>query len=142
MESLSVVIITLNEEKNIGRCLDSVKDIADEIIVIDSFSTDQTQKICDSYGATFIQKEWLGYVETKNFAIQQSSFNLILSLDADESLTDKLKNSVKLVKDNRNEDGYILNRLTNYCGQWIYHSGWYPDKKLRLFDKTKGGWHG
>lgn len=142
MESLSVVIITLNEEKNIGRCLDSIKDIADEIIVIDSFSTDQTQKICDSYGATFIQKEWLGYVETKNFAIQQSSFNLILSLDADESLTDKLKNSVKLVKDNRNKDGYILNRLTNYCGQWIYHSGWYPDKKLRLFDKTKGGWHG
>lgn len=142
MESLSVVIITLNEEKNIGRCLDSVKGIADEIIVVDSFSTDDTQKICESYEVVFIQKEWMGYVDTKNFALGQSSFNLVLSLDADEALTDKLKNTVIQIKNSRDKDGYTFNRLTNYCGQWIYHCGWYPDKKLRLFDKTRAKWEG
>ncbi|MFZ1704969.1 MAG: glycosyltransferase family 2 protein [Saprospiraceae bacterium] len=142
METLSVVIITLNEEKNIGRCLDSVQGIADEIVVVDSFSTDKTKDICLSYGVRFIQNEWLGYVDTKNLALKETSYDLVLSLDADEALSDTLKQSILHIKNNRDKDSYSFNRLTNYCGKWIKHCGWYPDVKLRLLDKTKGHWTG
>ncbi len=139
---ISVVVITYNEEKNILRCLQSVQDIADEIIVIDSGSTDKTKEIVLKTGAKFIHQNFLGYVEQKNFANQSASNNIILSLDADEELSETLKNSILKVKENWVYDGYEFNRLTNYCGHWVKHSGWYPDRKIRLFDRNKSKWIG
>ncbi len=142
MIQLSVVVITFNEEKNIGRCLDSVKEVADDIVVVDSFSTDKTEEICRSKGVRFVQHKFDGHIEQKNRAITQAKYPHILSLDADESLSDDLKASILRQKNNWNGDGYCMNRLTNYCGQWIRHCGWYPDRKLRLFDSRKGKWGG
>lgn len=139
---LSVVIITFNEEKNIARCLLSVKDIADDIVVVDSFSTDKTKEICLQYGARFIEHTFNGHIEQKNWAITQAKFPYILSLDADEALDDVLKQEIAAIKNNWEFDGYKMNRLTNYCGQWIKHCGWYPDTKLRLWDSRKGRWKG
>jgi len=139
---LSVVIITYNEEKNIARCLDSVKKIADEIIIVDSFSNDKTIEICKAYGAGVIQHKFEGHIEQKNFALEQASFPFVLSLDADEVLSSELCNSITAVKLEWKHDGYEMNRLTNYCGAWIRHCGWYPDRKIRLFDKRKGRWTG
>lgn len=142
MVSLSVVIISFNEERNIARCLESVKGVADDIIVLDSFSTDRTEEICRSYGARFIQHRFQGHIEQKNFAITCALFPHVLSLDADEALDDMLRKSIEAVKNNWTATGYSMNRLTNYCGKWIYHCGWYPDRKLRLWDSRKGKWGG
>lgn len=142
MIQLSVVIITFNEEKNIGRCLGSVREVADDIVVVDSFSTDKTEEICKAKGVRFVQHKFDGHIEQKNWAITQAKFKHILSLDADEALSDELKKSVLAVKNNWTMDGYYMNRLTNYCGKWIHHCGWYPDRKLRLFDSRKGKWGG
>lgn len=142
MIKLSVVVITLNEEQNIARCLDSVRKIADEIVIIDSNSTDRTEEICKSYNAKFIQHPFEGYVKQKNVAVAAAMHNHILSLDADEALSDLLRDSIELVKANFEADGYTMNRMTNYAGKWIRHSGWYPDVKLRLFDRRKGEWKG
>jgi len=142
MTPVSVVIITFNEEHNIARCLDSVKGIADEIVIVDSFSKDKTKEICLSYGAKFIENKFEGHIQQKNFAITQAKYPHILSLDADEALDEKLRNSISEVKKNFVHDGYYMNRLTNYCGKWVHHSGWYPDTKLRLWDSRKGQWAG
>lgn len=142
MPKLSVVIITFNEEKNIARCLDSVKNIADDIIVVDSFSTDTTEKICREKGIRFIKHTFEGHIEQKNWAITQAQYPHILSLDADEALDETLKKSILEIKISWTHDGYYLNRLTNYCGKWVHHCGWYPDKKLRLWDSRKGKWGG
>jgi glycosyltransferase involved in cell wall biosynthesis len=142
MIRLSSVIITFNEERNIGRCLESLAGIADEIVVVDSGSTDKTEEICKKYGAKFIRHPFEGHIEQKNFALTQSSFEHILSLDADEALSPELKKSIAALKENWIKDGYTFNRLTNYCGKWIHHCGWYPDPKLRLFKKGKGKWAG
>lgn len=142
MISLSVVIITLNEEKNILRCLESVKNIADEIVVVDSLSTDRTEEICRGYGVKFIKNPFPGHIEQKNFAITQASSKYILSVDADEALSPELEKSISEVKNNWKYDGCYFNRLNNYCGKWIKHGGWYPDRKMRLWDSTKGTWKG
>ncbi len=142
MVQLSVAIITYNEEKNIGRCLTSIQGIADEIVVVDSFSTDKTIDICTSYGAKVIEHKFEGHIEQKNYALAQASFPFVLSLDADEALSDELKKSIAALKSQWQHDGYEMNRLTNYCGAWIRHSGWYPDRKMRLFDRRKGKWAG
>lgn len=139
---LSVVVITFNEEKNLARCLKSVEAIADEIVVIDSFSTDKTKEIALKYNAKFIEHSFEGHIEQKNWAITQASFPHILSLDADEALDSNLVESIKNIKSNWTADGYKMNRLTNYCGKWIRHCGWYPDQKLRLWDSRKGKWGG
>jgi len=142
MIKLSVVIITLNEERNIARCLKSVLSIADEILVIDSFSKDETCNICRSYGARILEHKFNNYTEQKNFAAQAAQYNHILSIDADEELSDVLIKEIQRVKSDFQADGYRFNRLNNYCGKWIHHSGWYPDRKLRLYDRTKGSWEG
>lgn len=142
MPQISVVIITYNEEKNIGRCLDSVKEVADEIVVLDSFSTDKTQEICVSKGANFYQHKFDGHIQQKNRAITYAKFPHVLSLDADEALDETLKKSILEVKNNWTKDGYYMNRLTNYCGHWVRHCNWYPDTKLRLWDSRKGEWTG
>lgn len=139
---ISVVIITFNEERNIGRCLDAVRDIADDIVVVDSFSKDRTKEICLEKGARFVEHEFPGHIEQKNWAITQAKFPHVLSLDADEAPDDELKAAILRVKADWAHDGYSMNRLTNYCGQWIRHCGWYPDTKLRLWDSRKGKWGG
>ncbi len=140
MQALSVVIITLNEEKNLPSCLQAVKDIADEIIVVDSFSTDKTVEIAEQYGAKVVQQEWLGYAKQKNFANSLAKNDYILSLDADEVLSDELKHSIQAVE--KWDGAYEFSRLTNYCGSWIRHCGWYPDKKTRIFPKKDTLWEG
>lgn len=142
MIKLSVAIITFNEEKNIERCLDSVINIADEIVIVDSGSTDKTLEIAENKNVTLLHQNFLGHIEQKNFAVSKCSNQYILSLDADEALSTELKKSILKVKQNWKHDAYSFNRLTNYCGQWIKHCGWYPDKKIRLFDRSKGKWAG
>lgn len=142
MSKISAVIITLNEEQYLDRCLKSLQKVADEIVVVDSFSTDQTQAIAKSYNATIVEQEFLGYVEQKNFAIKQAQHEYILSLDGDEALSDQLIHSIVAVKNSFDFDIYSFNRFNNYCGKWIKHSGWYPDKKNRLFKKGKAEWKG
>lgn len=143
MKKLSVVIITLNEERNIGRCLASVQGVADEIVVVDSFSTDNTEAICREYGARFIQHPFGGYIEQKQYALEQAYHPMVLSLDADELLSEKLlKSIVAEKKKGFPQQAYKMNRLSNYCGKWIRYSSWYPDTKLRLFDKKIGYWGG
>jgi glycosyltransferase involved in cell wall biosynthesis len=142
MVQLSVVIITYNEQRNIKRCLNSVQKVADEIVVVDSYSEDKTPKICKEKGIRFIQHPFEGHIQQKNWASQQASYHYVLSLDADEALDEELTQSILSVKQNWQHDAYAMNRLTNYCGKWIHHSGWYPDTKLRLWDRRKGKWGG
>jgi glycosyltransferase involved in cell wall biosynthesis len=142
MIKLSVVIITFNEEKNIGRCLESVKEIADEIVVVDSNSSDATKAICEQMGTRFIEQKFLGYVEQKNFALDQTQFDYVLSLDADEALSLELKNEIQKIKQNYSGVGYCFNRLTNYNGHWVHYCGWYPDTKLRIVKKSEARWGG
>lgn len=139
---LSVVIITRNEEHNLARCLASVKPVADDVVVVDSFSTDATEHIAKEHGARFIQHTFEGHIEQKNWAITQAKFPWVLSLDADEALDEALARSIAEVKRSGKANGYSMNRLTNYCGTWIRHGGWYPDVKLRLWDGRKGQWGG
>lgn len=139
---LSVVIITKNEERNIGRCLASVKGIADDLVVLDSFSTDRTEAIVKEHGARFIQHAFDGHIEQKNRAITHARHPWVLSLDADEALDERLAQAVKEAMRSPSADGYTMNRLTNYCGGWVRHGGWYPDSKLRLWNSRKGRWTG
>lgn len=139
---LSVVIITFNEEANIARCLEAARPIADELLVVDSFSTDRTVDICRQLGAQVVQHAFEGYVEQKNYATAQARHHHVLQLDADEVLTDELCQSIQAAKANWQHAGYTLARLTNYCGSWVRHGGWYPDRKLRLYDRRLGAWQG
>ena len=141
---LTTVIITLNEEQNIARCLDSVKDFSDEIVVIDSLSTDKTEEICNGYGVRFVKQKWLGYSEQKNLGNATASNDWIFSIDADEAVSYELKKSILELKnqDVSEDKAFIVNRLTNYCGKWIHHCGWYPDRRIRLWNRTKGSWKG
>jgi len=140
MNKISAVVITYNEEKNISRCLNSLIDVADEIVVVDSFSTDKTEEICKQYNVRFFKNEFKGYGEQKKFAVNLCTYDYILSLDADEALSDELKNEIHKIKENFNADGYVINRLNYYCGKWLNHV-FYPDKKLRLWNRKKGNWN-
>ncbi len=140
MSNISAVIITKNEERNIGRCINSVQGVVDEIVVIDSFSSDLTPQICRAKGVKFIQTKWLGYAATKNFGHSQAKFDYILSIDADEALDEALQKAMLKVKP-KLAGVYALNRLTNYCGKWIKHSGWYPERVTRLYNKKNVSWN-
>ncbi len=153
MQKLSVVIIAFNEEHNIGRCIDSVAGIADEVLVVDSGSTDATVAICENKGARVIHHAFEGHIEQKNYAASQAANDWVLSLDADEALSPELHQSILHWKNSPPNIGgvpaggggtlaYSMNRLTNYCGHWVRHGGWYPDTKLRLFNRTYGTWGG
>ena len=139
---LSAVIITFNEEAHLEKCLTSLENLADEILVVDSYSTDCTKLICQRFNVRFLEQKFLGYKEQKNFALEKAKYDYILSLDGDEALSETLKNSILEVKKNWIKDGYYCNRINNYCGQWIKNSDWYPDRKLRLFKKDSGQWGG
>lgn len=140
MMPISAVIITLNEEKNIERCLQSLIGIVDDVVVLDSFSSDKTQEICEKYGARFFQHRFDTYGDQKDRALRLAKYDYILSIDADEALDEVLKNSILKAKSNLLEDAYYVSRLTNYCGHWVRYGAWYPDRKLRLFNRTKGEW--
>lgn len=139
---ITATIITFNEERNIERCIRSVEGVADEIIVLDSLSTDRTEEICKSLNVRFESRAWEGYSESKNYLNSLVTSDYILSLDADEALDLTLKAEFLKVKNDSNPQIYSLNRLTNYCGKWIKHSGWYPDIKARLFPKEGSYWDG
>ena len=139
---ISAVVITYNEENNIGRCLESIMDTVDEIVVVDSYSTDATGEICKEKGVIFLQHSFEGHIEQKNYALSCAANHYVLSLDADEALSETLMQSIQAAKENWQADGYGVNRLTNYCGKWIRHCGWYPDRKIRMWDRRKGHWGG
>jgi GTP:adenosylcobinamide-phosphate guanylyltransferase len=142
MRKLSVVIITYNEEKNIGRCIGSVAGLADEVVVLDSFSTDETVSIARAMGAKVFQEKFKGYIGQKNAAMWLATHDYVLSLDADESLDDKLRISIEKIKEDFQGRAYSMNRCTCYCGHFIRHGLWYPDKKIRLFDRRIATWGG
>ena len=140
---ISGVIITYNEARNIARCLESLQLVCDEILVLDSFSTDSTAQICQSFGVRFEQNTFEGHIQQKNEALHRASHSWVLSLDADEALSPELRASIlALKKEEPQKGGFTFNRLTNYCGKWIRHSGWYPDTKLRLVTKADAEWGG
>lgn len=141
MRKLSVTIITYNEEHTIERCLRSVISFADEIIVVDSFSTDNTVAVCQQYRAQVIRKAFTGYGSQKRTAVESASNDCILSLDADEEVSARLAESIIAVKNNWQAPYYSFNRLNFYCGKPIKHSGWYPDRHIRLFDRQKTNWN-
>ncbi len=142
MRKLSAVIITYNEARNIKRCITSLQDVADEIVVVDSFSTDATPSICKGMNVHFHQREWKGYSKQKNYGNGLASNDWILSIDADEALSEELKSAILSEKAVGKGFNYSFNRLTNYCGKWIHHSGWYPDTKVKMFNRTKDDWKG
>lgn len=142
MTPISAVIITYNEERNIERCLNSLKGVVDEIVIVDSYSKDRTKEICKKYEVNFLEHPFEGHIEQKNWAIKQARYPHVLSLDADEALSERLKQEILRVKFNWKSDGYYMNRLTSYCGKWVRFCSWYPDTKLRLWDSRKGAWGG
>lgn len=142
MSTLAVVIITLNEERNIRRCLNSIRNLADEIIVLDAFSSDQTVAICKELNVRVEQRDWEGYAASKNYLNSLVTAEYILSLDADEALSDDLYHEISKEKNKGFEGAYAVNRMTNYMGKWIHHSGWFPDIKTRLFPKKGSYWSG
>lgn len=142
MIALSVVIITLNEEKNIERCIRSVQGVADEIVVVDSHSSDSTITIAEQLGARIVSQHFLGHLEQKNFATEQAKHDWVLSIDADEELSTELHEEIKKTKENPLASAYHFNRLNNYCGHWIRHGSWYPDRKIRLYNRNAGMWKG
>jgi glycosyltransferase involved in cell wall biosynthesis len=142
LHPLSVVIITFNEEQNIRRCIRSVKGLADEIIVLDSFSTDRTIEIAREMGAIVHQENFRGYIGQKNTAMWLATNDFILSLDADEELDNELASAITKAKENLSFCAYTMNRCTCYCEHFIRHGLWYPDKKIRLFDRRVAEWGG
>ena len=141
---VSVVIITKNEEQKIAAALLSAA-WADEIVVVDSGSTARTCEIAKSLGARVIEREWPGFSEQKQFAVDAAEYDRVFSLDADEILSDDLIAEVKVLKELPESElaaGYFVPRLSYYLGKPIYHGGWYPDKQMRFFDRRKGKWNG
>lgn len=144
MSALSIVIITFNEEKNIARCLQSVQSIADEIVVVDSLSTDATKTIAAGFpNVRIIDQAFLGYIEQKNLALSLATHTHVLMLDADEALSDALLESIVAEKQQGFPSAaYAMNRCTHFNGTWIKHGTWYPDTKIRLIRKDAGKWGG
>jgi glycosyltransferase involved in cell wall biosynthesis len=142
MVKISATIITYNEERNIVRAIESLR-CCDEIVVVDSGSNDRTVELATNLGARVVENPWPGYSSQKNFASQQAVNDWILSIDADESLSEALEGEIWQIKKNGPRyDGYTVPRLAQYLGRWILHSGWYPDRKVRLFNRQQARWVG
>lgn len=138
MVRITAVIITFNEEGNIGRCIDSLQTVADEILVVDSYSTDNTKAICLARGVRFIEHPFSSFGAQKNFAVAEATYDSVLSLDADEFLSEALIKSLLEVKRTWPAAAYSMNRLNKYGTRWIRHGSWYPDRKIRLWDRRRG----
>lgn len=138
---ISLVIITLNEEAHLERCIRSAPFV-DDIVVVDSFSTDRTVEIAEKCGARVFQEKWRGYGPQKAFATSQAKNDWILSLDADEALSPELAAEIlERFSDLKPEAGYLFPRRSFHLGRWISHGGWYPDYQLKLFNKAKSSWN-
>jgi glycosyltransferase involved in cell wall biosynthesis len=134
---ITATIITLNEERNVARAIESLP-CCDEILIVDSGSTDRTVELAEKLGARVLEAGWLGYAAQKNWAAERASHEWILSLDADEALTQALEAEIlSLKKSGPQCDAYTMPRLARYLGRWIYHSGWYPDRKVRLYHRER-----
>lgn len=139
---ISAAIITLNEERNIARAIECLR-CCDEVVVVDSGSTDRTTEVAAKLGARVVESNWRGYSQQKNFAAEQCLHDWVLSIDADEALSEALEGEIWMLKKaGPQADGYTMPRLAQYLGRWILHSGWYPDRKVRLFDRRKAKWVG
>jgi glycosyltransferase involved in cell wall biosynthesis len=139
---ITATIITLNEERNVARAIESLR-CCDEILILDSGSVDRTVELAGKLGARVFEAGWRGFAGQKNWAAEQAAHDWILSLDADEALSESLEAEVLTLKKNGPRyDGYTMPRLACYLGRWILHSGWYPDRKVRLYDRRKGTWVG
>lgn len=139
---ISAAIITLNEQRNVARAMESLR-CCDEIVVVDSGSTDRTVEIARNLGARVIENPWQGYADQKNYATEQCANDWVLSLDADESLSEALEGEIwQIRKHGPQFDAYTMPRLAQYLGRWILHSGWYPDRKVRLYDRRRARWKG
>jgi len=136
MPKISTIIICFNEEANIERCIESAASISDEIVVVDSESTDRTAELARKYTERVIIRDWPGYGKQKQWALAQASHDWVLSLDADEELSPELR--IEIEQLDFDADGYHLPRRVWYLNRWINHSGWYPDYVLRLFKREKG----
>ena len=142
MAKISACIISFNEEKKIEDCLKSLQGIADEIVVVDSNSTDNTVAIAAKYTDRIIRQDFLGFIEQKNFALEQASHDWVLSLDCDERLSEELRQSILAIKDTIEQaDAYSMARKTFYVYRWLNHC-WYPDLKTRLFNRKTAHWGG
>jgi glycosyltransferase involved in cell wall biosynthesis len=140
---ISAVIITYNEEKRLEPALKSLSGVAEEIILVDRYSDDDTVKVAKKYTDRVFQRKWTNFADQKNFANGKAKFSWILSLDADERLSPKLKEEImQLNKQEPGCSGFSMPREVFYLGRWIRHSGWYPDRKIRLFQKEKARWEG
>lgn len=139
---ITATIITLNEERHIARAIESLR-CCDEIVVIDSGSADRTTELAVNLGARVIESPWRGYAGQKNWAAERAAHDWILSLDADEALSEGLEGEIWNLKKNGPKcDAYTMPRLAQYLGRWILHSGWYPDRKVRLYNRNKAMWVG
>jgi len=139
---ITATIIAQDEERNIARAIESLR-CCDEILILDSGSTDRTVELATNLGARVIEAGWRGFAGQKNWAAEQASHDWILSLDADEALSEALEAEIWNVKKTGPQaDAYTMPRLARYLGKWIYHSGWYPDRKIRLYDRHKAKWFG
>jgi glycosyltransferase involved in cell wall biosynthesis len=139
---ITATIITLNEERNITRAIESLR-CADEILIVDSGSVDRTVELAQNLGARVVEAGWRGYAGQKNLATDEAAHDWILSLDADEAVSEALEAEIwNLKKSGPTFDGYTMPRLACYLGRWIYHAGWYPDRKIRLYDRRKAKWVG
>lgn len=142
MLPVSACIIAFNEQAKLPACLESVEFCA-EVVVIDSHSTDGTRELATQRGARVIERDWPGHIEQKNFAIEQATHDWVLCLDADERVTPELRASIEqALAEEPAVDGFEVNRRNLYLGRWIKGGGFYPDRKLRLFRRTKGRWGG
>ena len=142
MQALSAVIITRNEEHNIARCLEALRGVCEEVIMVDAESTDRTAAIATALGARVVLRRWTDYSDQKNHANSLAKHPWILSLDADEELSATLRDSILAQKQRGFSGAYSMHRLTNYCGSWVRHGGWYPDTKVRLFARDTTRWEG
>ncbi len=139
---ITATIITLNEERNIARAIESLR-CSDEILIVDSGSSDRTVELAEKLGARAIEADWRGFAAQKNRAAEQAAHDWILSLDADEALSEALEAEIwNLKKAGPQYDSYTMPRLACYLGRWILHSGWYPDRKVRLYDRRQAQWAG
>ncbi len=145
---ISACLITLNEERDLPRCLSSVASLVDEIVVVDSGSSDRTAEIAGKFGARVIRQAWLGYVDQTNSALGQAAHPWVFSIDADEEISPELAAAVARVKADPAADepgapnGYQVSRMVFYDGRWIRHGDWYPDRLVRLFRRAEGRFTG
>ncbi len=142
MAKITGVVITYNEQAKIANCLNSLKGVVDELVVLDSFSDDQTTQIAASLGAKVYKSKFKGHIEQKNMALEYATTDYVLSLDADELLSDELITELRSIKPTLSKDAYSFKRKNFFKGKWVRYSGWYPDRKIRLFKKSKGFWGG